>query len=375
MSSPEQIRKQIDDVVKKRADEEKKAAEAQRRASEKGAAAASFRLRAAKATSDSMVRSYQRQAESAEKEAHAHEAKAADHAKRRAGHSAKEAALSRDLTAAMTKERADEDRARKRREADDQQARRRAEEAERRAREQEKRARDRERQAERTRTASLVFASEARLSEQIAAVRPPLVEVLRILYVTAESQGNLRVDQEIRRVKRGVKAATHRDLVKIEHLSAATPGDLLDGMSGFMPHVVHFSGHANDEVLVFDTDAARRNPGQRVRSDLFVRALMTDKPPLLVVLNACHSTGHLDGVLGVVPVAIGMSDKIHDPDAMSFATRLYTSIADGQSVLSAYNAARLQMELDGMPDADLPVLRAQEGVDPADVTLVVPPPA
>ena len=43
-------------------------------------------------------------------------------------------------------------------------------------------------------------------------------------------------------------------------------------------------------------------------------------------------------------MAIGMSDEIGDPDAMSFAARFYTAIADGQSVRSAYEAARIQME-------------------------------
>ena len=48
------------------------------------------------------------------------------------------------------------------------------------------------------------------------------MERLRILYVTAAADGDLRVDKEIRGVKKGVKAATLRDLVEIEPLLAAT---------------------------------------------------------------------------------------------------------------------------------------------------------
>ena len=147
-------------------------------------------------------------------------------------------------------------------------------------------------------------------------------------------------------------------------------------MSGHKPHVVHFSGHANEDVLGFDTEDDSDNPGQDVSADLFARAVgAVDEPPLLVVLNACDSEPQLERLLRVVPMAIGMSDEIGDADAMSFAARFYTSIADGQSVRSAFEAARVQMELDGLSDADLPVLVARPDTDPADVTLVIAPSA
>jgi len=41
-----------------------------------------------------------------------------------------------------------------------------------------------------------------------------------------------------------------------------------------------------------------------------------------------------------------------------------SAVADGQSVLAAYNPARVQMELDGLYDADLPILHCRPGVDP-----------
>jgi hypothetical protein len=367
VTSPEQIRRQIDEVVRKRADAEKRLADARRAQANKEAAAASFRSKADKTSSASSAQSYRRQAESAQKEAIAQGKKGGNASATIAACGKKEADLSRSLSSALAQERRDEARARQQQEAEDKRARRRLAEAERRAHE-------RERLVERARTDALVSATEEKLSRQIRQLHPPRPERLRILYVTASPEGDLRVDKEIRRVKRGVKSATLRELVQIEHLSAATPSDLLDGLSGFRPHVVHFSGHAGEDALVFDTDAKSDNPGHEVSRDLFARAIRAvDEPPSLVVLNACRSETHLGGLLEVIPLAIGMTDEVGDPDAMSFAARFYTAIADGQSVSSAYEAARVQMELDGMPDADLPVLRAQEGVDAGDVVLVIPP--
>lgn len=139
---------------------------------------------------------------------------------------------------ALRREAAEAERVRQRQAARDEQERKRREEAERRAHESERR-------RERARTDAVIASAEERLISEIERLRPPERERLRILYVTATPEGGLRVDKEMRRVNNGVRAATERDLVEIHHLPAATASDLLDGMSGFKPHVVHFSGHAD----------------------------------------------------------------------------------------------------------------------------------
>lgn len=213
-----------------------------------------------------------------------------------------------------------------------------------------------------------------KMTAAMSRLRPPQAEPLRILYLTAASRGDLRVDEEMRRVKAGVQAATHRDLVRIEHKPAATSLDLLDGLTRFKPHVVHFSGHADETVLVFDTGSDKPGPGQRVSTEAFARAISAvDTPPTLVVLNACRSEAQLVGLLDAVPLAIGMSDNIGDADAMAFAARFYAAVADGQSVEGAYRVAKVAMELSGLPDAHLPILVNDPAVNPAEIVLVIPP--
>ncbi len=213
-----------------------------------------------------------------------------------------------------------------------------------------------------------------KITAAMSRLRPPQAEPLRILYLTAASRGNLRVDEEMRRVKAGVQAATHRDLVQIEHKTAATSLDLLDGLTRFKPHVVHFSGHADETVLEFDTGSDKAGPGQRVSAEAFARAISAvDAPPTLVVLNACKSEAQLAGLLDAVPLAIGMSDNIGDPDATAFAARFYATVAEGQSVEGAYGVAKMHMEFSGLPHADLPILVNDPAVNPANVMLVIRP--
>ena len=64
-----------------------------------------------------------------------------------------------------------------------------------------------------------------------------------------------------------------------------------------------------------------------------------------------------------------MADTIGDVDAITFATRFYRSLAESQSVA----AARAEMEMNGLPDHDLPTIVTLPGVDPADIRLVIVP--
>lgn len=66
-----------------------------------------------------------------------------------------------------------------------------------------------------------------------------------------------------------------------------------------------------------------------------------------------------------------MSDSVGDADAITFATRFYRTLAEGQSVSAALATARADMEMNGLPDHDLPTMAALPGIDPTEVRLVI----
>ncbi|MDL4813703.1 CHAT domain-containing protein [Actinomadura opuntiae] len=203
----------------------------------------------------------------------------------------------------------------------------------------------------------------------------PRPEGLRVLYLTASARGDLRVDEEVGRVQEAVRAAVHRDRVRIEHQPAATLGRFLDGLTRVVPHVVSFSGHGEEGGLEFDTGADRRGRPHRLPAEVITDALAAvDVKPQLVVLNACKTHAHLEGLVRVVPMAVGMRGSVGDPAAIAFASRFYAALADGQSVRAAFGLAKVQLAGQGLPDADLPVLECAPGVDPGGAVLVVPPP-
>ena len=242
-----------------------------------------------------------------------------------------------------------------------------------------KRKLDQQRAVQQARTTQMSL--EARLVatertiEQVSRSLPlPKPEKLRILLLgaTSSQEDALRIGREQKRNRKAVEAALHRDYVELDVRPAATTEDLLDGISKFRPHVVHFSGHGNTDLLAFEEELDEFHQGHNISAKAFKSAISaTDNLPLLVVLNSCHSAAQLDQLVDeTVPFAIGMDDAVGDADAINYAAHLYASIANGQSIQSSHLSGRAALELAGAEGAELPTLTSALDLDPAQVILV-----
>lgn len=379
MTTSESARRKITDLAGERAKIERQISEAQKQHSRHNADASKYRVSAQSANTDSTRRSRERSAESASQRAQKESAKLADLYTQRARNSDKDLQAQKDLASALkseddSKRRSDRRAAREsEKNAEQAAARQRAID---RKNEQQRKAMEAEAQALSRRQEQLQRESTTQFSKihgVIAEMAASKAESLRVVYATAAPGGDLRLDKEIRRVRLAVQSATHRDLVEINTLTAATTGDLLDALMRHKPHVVHFSGHANEDVLLFDNDNDNDTPGRSIPTGVLARAIgAVDHPPIVVVLNACESASQLEQLVNHVPVAIGMSASVMDVDAITFATRFYSALAEGQSLQAAMAVARVDMEMNGLEGHDLPTLRTADGVDPSRVVLVQP---
>lgn len=350
--SASQYRRQLDQKRKQRIDAEKKAGESRTKESKLRAEATTARVAGGKKSGSaaaSKEREAQRKdkaAETAGKEAGRLQAKATGYAK-------EESALITKLFRAEQSEVSAEDRRRKRH---DQQARQAA-------------------AAERAALESRITNAERGVEQVVRQLPAPKPEKLRVLILGASSDGDLRVGREQKRIRTAVESALHRDQIELDVRPAATTADLLDGITKFRPHVVHFSGHSDDSLIVFENEEDTPHEGVIVSAAAFAKAIQaTDDKPLLVLLNSCNSASQADLLVdAVVPFAIGMSDSIDDADAINYAAQFYAAVTNGQSINSSHLSAQAALELAGLEGADLPTLSWAPDVDPTTTILVSPP--
>ncbi len=350
--SVRQYRGQLERKRKQCVEAERKAGEYRSKESTKRADAAKARQAAAKTKSAATAKSKLREAERRDKEAETAGKEAGRWQTKATGYAKDESTLMTKLTRA---EQSESDAAERRRKRDQQQAERTA-------------------ALERASLESRMAGTESAVGHVLRQLRAPKPEKLRVLILGASSEGDLRVGREQKRIRAAVESALHREQIDLDVRPAATTADLLDGITKFRPHVVHFSGHSNDDLIVFEDEQDEPHEGVIVTARAFAHAVQaTDDPPLLVLLNSCKSAAQIDDLVAeVVPFAIGMADSIDDGDAIHYAAQFYAAIANGQSIRSAHLSGQASLELAGLGGAELPTLAWAPGVDPRATVLVTP---
>ncbi len=357
--SEKQYRDKIASIKKQQATEETALAKARAAAGKHRSDAARELAKITPRTSASMARSYQRNAESAEKRALAEDGKITKHSTNLGN-------LARDLAAAETNLDREAQAAARKAENDRKAAARRAEQEA-----NQRRATERRHAQEIARLSS----PTVRYVHEVRSIPTPKPEVLRVLYLTANPEMNLRTEVEVRDVQQAVRKATHRDLIKISYRPAATPEDLLDGLNDLRPHVVHFSGHAGSAAILFDNASVDTPDSRKVTFDLLARVLdATNSPPTLLVLNGCDTLDGAEVLLDSTPVVIAMASEITDLAASAFAARFYSAIASAQPIGPAVRQGSLALDLAGLNEGWKPTVCSRDDVELEQLLLVRPTP-
>lgn len=385
MASSAQIRQKIADLASKRADIEKKIGEAQKRKSTKESKVADRMTSAERTSSRVSQQSYLRQAESARKDALAEGKKIADYSTKLAGIARDEGNRSKELTTALKGEATTESRA--------------ADKARRERERDEKRLADSARRkivnGSESGWQTSAVASKTRPTPSVPGRRttPPLPRLSgrpnsgspsvskRYGRPAKSSCGSCTqrlaptVTCESTRRFGGSRPQSKPPLTGTESLSSTCllqrPGTCWtdsprSGRTLCTSQVMRMRVSSSSMTAV--TPTALGTPLRLARSSAIEAP---DEPPVLVVLNACKSAAQLESLLGRIALAVGMSDSVGDLDALTFATRFYRTLAEGHSVFAAMATARADMEMNGLPDHDLPTLAVRDDVDATAVRLVV----
>jgi hypothetical protein len=200
-------------------------------------------------------------------------------------------------------------------------------------------------------------------SPQSERIQNPLVtsategrSIKTILVLSAQPKGvdPLRLEEEVRELRRGLERSRHRDKFRIEQRSALTAQDLRRALIDCQPQIVHFSGHgAGEPGLVFENEAGQMQlvPGAAI-AQLF--AIFADVIEC-VVLNACYSEVQAKAIAQYVPHVIGMSQAIGDRAAIEFSIGFYDGLYGGRSIKEGYQLGCNAIQMAGIPEYLTPV--------------------
>jgi hypothetical protein len=181
----------------------------------------------------------------------------------------------------------------------------------------------------------------------------------------------IRLDEELREVSERIRMAKLRDRFELIPLLAVRPRDVTQALLEYKPHILHFAGHGSPTQGIVLED----NNGQTklVSADALAHLFGVIKDNLRVVLlNACYSGLQVGGISQVIDFTIGMQKTIGDKSAIVFASSFYEALAYGRNVNEAFGLGVTNLMMEGIPEADVPVLVQREGADATTVHLAAP---
>lgn len=180
----------------------------------------------------------------------------------------------------------------------------------------------------------------------------------RILILAANplDSSRLRLDEELREIEAVLSRAKQRDRFDIRLQYATRPSDIQQALLDYNPQIVHFCGHGDGaKGLIFEDDSGRSQfVSARALANLF--ELFADQVKC-VVLNACYSDVQAAAIVAHVDAVIGMNQPIGDTAAIRFAEGFYRGLGAGRDVEFAYRLGRNALELQGIAQEHIPVLK------------------
>ena len=179
----------------------------------------------------------------------------------------------------------------------------------------------------------------------------------KILILSANPRGTsqLRLDEEMREIKSGLRRANKRDQYSIETVEAVRYRDIHRAILDYEPHIVHFCGHGSGEDgLLFEDESGQiKLVHAEALAGLF--QLFSDKIQC-VVLNACYSEYQALEIAQYIDYVVGTSQEIGDRAAIEFAVGFYDALGADRGYEFAYKLGCNSIRMAGIVENVTPQL-------------------
>ncbi|MEM1392423.1 MAG: CHAT domain-containing protein [Cyanobacteria bacterium P01_H01_bin.150] len=177
-----------------------------------------------------------------------------------------------------------------------------------------------------------------------------------ILGANPKDTSSLRLDEEVREIKKALQLSPDRDDFLIITESAVQVDDLISFLSNNQPTIVHFAGHGSGaDGLAFED-----NSGQMQLVSTQALAKLFDSFGHIVecvLLNACYSESQATAIHQHIDCVIGMNKAIGDTAAIKFSVGFYTALWSGRSYEDCFRMGCISIDLQGIPEYLTPLIK------------------
>jgi hypothetical protein len=184
-----------------------------------------------------------------------------------------------------------------------------------------------------------------------------------ILAANPKQTSRLRLDEEVRDIKEGLRLSQDRDKFILENEWAVRPKDIRRAVLDFRPNIIHFSGHGKENTgLSFEDEIGK----EKLVTSVALAGLFGQfaKQVECVVLNACYSEEQALAIAQHIDYVIGMNAAIGDKAALEFAVGFYDALVaydpryDTYSRIEfAFNIACNAIQFAGVSGDSIPIMK------------------
>ena len=181
----------------------------------------------------------------------------------------------------------------------------------------------------------------------------------RLLILTANPKNlaPLQLGKEVRDIEEGLKRTPNSEKFQIISRFAVRPRDLQRAVLEVKPHMIHFSGHGEENVGLYIEDVNGCSiPITGTQLANLFRLASKKSPIKCVVLNGCYSAEQAEIIAKHVPYVVGMQRDIDDRAAIEFSVGFYDAIWKDESVEFAVESGKVAAQFTSSQNIGEPIL-------------------
>lgn len=163
-----------------------------------------------------------------------------------------------------------------------------------------------------------------------------------LLASNPKETSSLRLPEEFRDIKDSFDRSKNRNLFKIYQGDAVRIKDLRRLVLDINPHIIHFSGHGNEEGIHLENE---QGFSHLISGSSLKNLFLLFESIHCIILNTCYSEFQANSLRNIVPYIIGMKEAIGDKIAIRFSNGFYDALAAKRTIEDSFEFGKNAVEM------------------------------